>query len=250
MMRDLRDLAEEYAQNVIDKASYRKARSELIQGICAKKIKIKARQYLTPLKTVTDELSKTKENTILQPSKLNKNTTPTSKRPAQSYSSPWENKHKNILISAAIIVCLCVVVLLILLTPKSDPNKNHIPTADIGKQEIQSHTGQNLIIDFIQKKNWTEDSLGLFVTSWRKLANAERAAAQNSPEMKRLINVIYQQLLSERALLGLGDVKNAVANQRILVNFVEHLGIDDERFTITEPKLPLDTEILTEKTAN
>ncbi len=253
MMKDLHSLAKEYAQNLIDRDSYRKSRSELIQGICAGKIEVKTREYLAPLETVPDDIDETRENIKTQISRAEKDTATVpgysaaqKPKPVQrqntvkSYPSTGKNKQKNIFIGTAIIVLLCGITLLILLFPDS----NDVPPSNINDQVARSSTGQILIIDFIQKKNWTQDNLNLFVTSWQQLSDEEQAAVHASPDMKRLINTIYQQLLDERALLSLGDIENAVTNQRILINFADQLGIDDGRLTVLEPELHANTEII------
>ena len=253
MMKDLHSLAKEYAQNVIDRDSYRKSRTELIQGICAGKIEVKTREYLAPLEVLPGDTDETRDNIITQNSRAGKDTvtvpdysTAQKPKPVQrkdtvkTYPSTGENKQKNIFIAAAIIVLFCVITLLVLLLPGS----KDVPPSDINNQVAQPSTGQYLIINFIQNKNWTEDNLGLFVTSWQQLSDEERTAVHASPEMKRLINAIYQQLLDERALLSLGDVENAVANQRLLINFADQLAIDDGRLTVLEPELHADTEFV------
>ena len=262
-MKNLHELAREFAENVIDRDSYRKSRSELIQGICAGKIEVKAREYLAPCETSPDDTGSTRENIITQISREEHSTATVPdyqaaqkpnpvQRPkpvqrqntAKSYPSSGNNKQKKIFITTAIIVLLCGITLLILLIPGS----NDVPPSDINNQAAQPSTGQYLIIDFIQKKNWTQDNLDLFVTSWQQMSDEERTAVQASPEMKRLINTIYQQLLDERALLSLGDIENAVANQRLLVNFADQLEIDDARLTVLEPELHADTEIVEPET--
>ena len=254
-MKNLHELAREFAENVIDRNSYRKSRTELIQGICAGKIEVEAREYLAPCEPLPEDTDDTRNNIITQISREEKDTatvpdyTSAQKpKPVQrqntvkSYPSSGNKKLKKIFLGTAIIVFLCVITLLFLLLPAS----NDVPPSDINNQVAQPSTGQYLIIDFIQKKNWTEDNLDLFVTSWQQLSDEERTSVQTSPEMKRLINTIYQQLLDERALLSLGDIENAVANQRILINFADQLGIDDGRLTVLEPELQVDTEADTE----
>jgi len=253
MMKNLHELAREFAENVIDRDNYRKSRTELIQGICAGKIEVKTREYLAPYETAPGYTDNTRENIITQIAREEKDTATvpdytTAQKPksvqrqntVKSYPPSGNNKQKKFFIATAIIVLLCGITLLIILLPAS----NDVPPTDINNQVAQPSTGQILIIDFIQKKNWTQDNLDLFVTSWQQLSDEERTTVQASPEMKRLINAIYQQLLDERALLSLGDIENAVANQRILINFADQLGIDDGRLTVLEPELHADTEIV------
>ena len=248
MMKNLRELAREYAQNNIDRESYRNSRRKLIQGICAGEIEVKAHEYLAPLETFSEELDDTTENMITEIVQQAKNTkpvatipkkpeTPQAKvelkpAPSPAESSAGNFKQKNILIGAGTIIVLSILILVILLFPTVEDK----PSTNIDRPIVQSSAGQGLIIDFIQQKNWTQENLDVFVTSWQQMSAQEQTAAFSSLEMKRLINTIYQQLLDERALLSLGDVENAVANQHMLVNFAEQLGIEDKRLNVFEPE--------------
>jgi formylglycine-generating enzyme required for sulfatase activity len=255
-MKDLRKLAKECAQNVLDRDGYRKSRRELIQGICAGEIEVEVHEYLTPLEDLPEEEDETSQNIITQlshPATDDLDATvpgragsaPVARPKSKASPAPrprWIIKQKNIVIVVAAIILLAVITLTILLFPTTDDSS-------IQKTEVQvseNNPGQIIITDFIQQKNWSQDSLTSFVTSWQQLSDEELTAVQTSPEMKRLTSTIYQQLLDERALLSLGDIKNAVANQRTLVNFANQLGINDARLTVLEPELQADTEADTE----
>ena len=231
-MKDLHELAKEYAQNVIDKEAYRKSRSELIQGICAGEIPVKTREYLPPIESLSEDVDAAMENTLItQFVKLKQNIKviykPT-KRPESKLASV---SNTYILIGVGIIVLLLVILLASLListTDDSSTTETNYPA--------QSPSGQELIIEFIQQKNWSQENMAAFVRSWDMLSNQEHIATAPTPEMTRLINAIYQQLLDERALLSLDDVENAVANQERLINFANQLGIKDERLTVLKPQ--------------
>ena len=267
-MKNLRELAKEYAQNVIDQESYRKSRSELIQGICTGKIDVEEHEYLAPHESYYDEFDDTNENLITQIKYPEKKSQAASERPQieperpqieperpqvepESRSTPPPEtsssgifNQKNIIITTAAIIALSIIALTILLftTTEDSPslNTNHLVP--------QSSPGQSLIVDFIQEKNWSHESLESFSTSWSQLSDQEHSATSTSPEMKRLTNTIYQHLLDERALLSLGDVENAVANQQLLVNFAEQLGIDDKRLTVVKPEPAVGIDIETKIT--
>lgn len=244
MIKNLRQLAQEYARNNIDLESYRNSRRKLIQGICANEIEVKAHEYLAPLETFSEDLDNTTENMITEIVRQTKNTesaaipeTPQAKVELKPPPSPVEPltgnfKQRNMLIGAGTIIVLCVFILAILLFPTAEDK----PSTNSDRPIVQSPAGKGLIIDFIQQKNWTQNNLDVFVTSWQQMSAQEQTAAFSSLEMKRLINTIYQQLLDERALLSLGDVENAVANQHMLVNFAEQLGIEDTRLNVFEPE--------------
>jgi formylglycine-generating enzyme required for sulfatase activity len=262
-MKNLRTLAKEYAQNVLDRNSYRKSRRELIQKICAGEIEVETHEYLTPIENLPEIIDDTRENIITQlshPATADSDATvpdragsPPVKRPEPS-PAPRPRliiRQKNIVIGMTIIILLSVITLTILLFPATDDSSIQITEVQVAEY----NSGQILITDFIQKKNWSQDNMMSFVTSWQQLSIEELTAVQTSPEMKRLTSTIYQQLLDERAVLSLGDlslgdVKNAVANQRSLVNFADQLGINDARLTVLEPVLEpgpqADTEADTE----
>ena len=242
-MKDLQKLAKEYAQNTIDLESYRKSRSELIKGICAGEVVVKENEYLAPLDNLEEKLDDTTENMITQmvnQGQDSKAATPTAKSKARptdqkESSSPSTRKidQKTIIIASLVIVVLCLVILTTLLSPATKEE----PPITIPDNEMvnESSAGQNLIAEFMQQKNWTQENLTSFVASWQQLSAQEHEATHASPEMKRLTNAVYRQLLDERALISLGDVENSVANQKMLVDLTERLGIDDKRFTVVEP---------------
>ena len=259
-MKNLRELAREYAQNVLDQESYHKSRRELIQGICAGEVEVETHEYLTPLENLPEEIDDTRENIITQLSQPSTDdadsTVPDiagsapAARPkpkatpklSPTSRSRWIIRQKNIVIGMVAIILLAIITLTILLLPATDDSSVQVTEVQVAEY----NSGQILITDFIQQKNWSQNNITSFVTSWQLLSEQEHSAAAESPEMKRLVNSIYQQLLDERALLSLGDVENAVANQRSLVNFANQLGINDARFTVLEPEPQADTEADTE----
>ena len=260
-MKNLRELAEEYAQNVLDRESYHKSRRELIQKICAGEIEVEEHEYLFPIEDLPEEINETCENIITQlsrPATDDSDATVPGRTGSSSVARPkpkaspaprprWIIQQKNIVIGMAAIILLAIITLTILLLPATDDSSIQKPEVQVSEY----NSGQILITEFIQQKNWSQDSLASFVTSWQQLSDEELNAVQTSPEMKRLTSTIYQQLLDERAVLSLGDlslgdIKNAVVNQRLLVNFANQLGINDARLTVLEPGPQADTEADTE----
>ncbi|RKZ45080.1 MAG: hypothetical protein DRQ58_10805, partial [Gammaproteobacteria bacterium] len=218
-MKDLRKLAKEYAQNVLDRDSYHKSRRELIQGICAGEIEVKVHEYLTPLEDLPN-VDDTSENIITQlsyPATADSDATvpdragsaPVARPKPKASPAPSSAarprliiRQKNIVIAMTIIILLAVITLTILLVPATDDSSVQITEVQVAEY----NSGQILITDFIQQKNWSQDGLTSFITSWQQLSDEELTAVQISPEMKRLTSTIYQQLLDERALLSLGDL--------------------------------------------
>ena len=239
-MKDLRELAKDYVQNTIDLESYRKSRSELIKGICAGEVVVKENEYLAPLNSLEEELDDITENMgtqIVNQGEDSKVAPANSKATGQKRSSSLSTgkiEQKAIIIGSLVIVVLCIIILTSLLLPST---KEELPkTLPTNEAVKKSSAGQSLIVEFMQQKNWTRENLNSFAASWQQLSAQEHEATHASPEMKRLTNAIYRQLLDERALISLGDVENAAANQRLLVDFTERLGIEDKRFTVVEPE--------------
>ena len=73
-----------------------------------------------------------------------------------------------------------------------------------------------------------------FKSAWNSLTAEEQADGLTSPLKGQLTNAIYQQLLEERALLGLGDTETVLSRQNSLVNFASELGINDPRLQVQE----------------
>jgi len=187
MTKNLHELAKEYAQNVIDQETYRKYRQVLIQGICAGTIEIETREYLAPLETFSEDLNETTENMITQimePAITSQETSEKPQTKPESRPAPKPGdlssgifNQKNILVGMGAIILVTIIALAILLIPTTEDSS----TTKTSIQEVQQTTaGQNLIIDFIQQKNWTRDNMESFVASWQLLSDPEHNAADAS----------------------------------------------------------------------
>lgn len=227
-MKNLHELSTEYAQHLIGRDNYRKSRSALIRGICAGEIEVKTREYLAPIKDLSKELTETERGRLKKNNTISTRLEP--KSPMTHYLA-WIFKQKNILIRTMIVLLPAIIWLIILLLPTT--NNEPVQTKEV--QMPKNSVGEILITDFIQQKNWSKNSMESFLLSWQSLSEQNHSVAVNSPTMQRLISAIYRQLLSERALLSLGDVENVITNQQSLINFADELEIDDKRLTVLRP---------------
>ncbi len=226
-MKDLRKLAKDHAQKTIDPGSYRKSRRKLIQAICSGKVVVKENTYLAPLEKLED-ITEKRDTWIANESGYS-GAAPTNSEAA---------RQKTIVAASLVTVILCLIVLAIFLLSDTEEESSEISFVDGAVKEASA--GQSLIIEFIQQKNWTRENLNSFFASWQQLSVHEHKATHASHEMTRLTNAIYRQLLDERALISLGDIDNAIANQILLVDFAEKLNIEDKRFTVVKPESALE----------
>lgn len=244
----LRSLAKDYANGILDKESYRKARDDLLRKIAAGEIAVAPIDY-RPLLDVED-MEVTRDKTSIKAAPAGEESRPTTEivtpeppRPPIAARRPSNTPLKLILITTT-IAALCVIVIIVLYMTAEAPIREI--TSETGSASLTGQdavpqgpdTGKLLIEEFLRQNNWNDDSLGQFGMQWNSLSDAERTAALAGPEKTQLANAIYRQLLEERALAGLGDVTAAIARQHTLVNFADRVGIEDARFVVQEINLP------------
>lgn len=90
-------------------------------------------------------------------------------------------------------------------------------------------TAADAILEFLRAKNWSDESMAQFNTSWQSLPRDEREAAAGSAEMLQLANAVYRKLLELRALSQVNEDAASAARQTRLLEFARNLGITDSR---------------------
>lgn len=226
-MTRLRELAEAYAANKIDQATYRSTRRNLIKNICSGKIKLPVQQYLKPLLLPDETHNKTidKDSIVLYPELV-------STLPIATLYKQWLEffSWKNIvIISIGILAITAVFWFTVSLT-------RTVEYKPVNTQLTHVPQWKNLITKFIQQRTWQANNIQAFLVSWKLLSIEELNDVKNSTEMKRLANAIYQQLSNKHALLSLGgDVEQVISEQQRLVNFANALGINDRRLIVIRP---------------
>ena len=242
-MKSLRELAQDYSKSILDKETYRKARSELLEKISSGEVEVQEHEYPEIAKTFTPPSQyPSTGNTITQVITYDEESTDTGTTiritPKSDPSSEDIKYHKKpITIICALTIAVCMIGLIAFTSLTKDKQSE-------AEKITQTTSSQTLIHEFLRQKNWNKENLANFSASWQNLSAQEQAAIMSTPDMKRLTNSIHKQLLDAQALLNLGDVENSIANQQMLVNFAYTLGIRDKRLTILkpEPKVPESTD--------
>ena len=106
--KDLRTLAKDYAEGAIDREAYRKARSELIDGILAGDVEVLPRDFPPPLDNSGGD--PTVENII----KVESPPIPSQQHAKQPQQLPPDKTHHYWLIGGSVVTLTCLIVLVFL----------------------------------------------------------------------------------------------------------------------------------------
>jgi hypothetical protein len=248
----LRKLARGYADGTLDKDRYRKARTELIQGIVSSKTPLAVIEY-PPLvqPALAEELDDTQRKTEVKKPTAEKAKAAAPVAPAApersekppTESTPEESKQgSNKLLFIGLGIALVAIIVVAVITLSGDSSKQSTAakstsassSSNATKTIAASSKSQSMIRDFLSKKNWSSSSLEYFQQQWSALSEDEKLSSKNSLEIGQLTNAIYKQLLEEQALSGLVDDDSSLNKQRQLVQFANALGIDDSRIKLPE----------------
>jgi len=240
-MKNLRELAKEFAQGKINQEDYRKQRTALIQGILSGSISVPDREYLAPLPPPSEEditsqgfdydPLATTEIAVTKPGQKNKKQTPA------ATPAPPSVPHRHFPVWLFAIASIAVLVLIISVTAlfifTSDDTATSTEPETKAQIPLAGEAASQLIQIFIQQNNWQPDNLKQFEDNWQKIGPAEQQAAANLPVMNQLKNAIYKQILEERAMIALGDAESARQKQQVLVDFARNIGISDPAIVVT-----------------
>jgi formylglycine-generating enzyme required for sulfatase activity len=86
-----------------------------------------------------------------------------------------------------------------------------------------------LVEEFLHKADWGKESLDRFVTNWAALNESDRANLMQSSAYRDLVDGTYSQIIKEQAMLGLGDDKEALDRQEVLIHFADQIEFSDNR---------------------
>ena len=244
--KTLRSLAKDYANGVLDRESYRKARDELLQGILAGKILVVKNEYRAPLKV--DDLDITRDKTAIMPAAATpkrKEPRPTTEfvppePPPPPVPAPASSSPLKLILITSVIAAICVIIIVAVFTkPDSEEQSQISPPDSTSQEEVSSvedsNAGKKLIEEFLHQNNWTDSSLQQFITEWKNLDLSDQYETLSLPIKTQLANAINRQLLEERALFNIdGDRASVIARQQALVNFANDVGINDPRIMVQE----------------
>jgi len=241
----LRELTSDYAKGVIDKDQYRQSRTKLIKGITAGEIAVKAIDYEPPLMPaaadedadVTESIERTRsERNIRQITPQ-----PTPKSAPVNKSTATQNKNNKsplVFISVSAVIVLSLIIAVFLFYP-APPESAPIETSNVSNNSnianengtATSMAGESLMADFLNQKNWNEDSLDKFIESWSALTQDERDSAKQTKRMQRMNDSIYKQFQEDKAFASI-DSEKAIMKQQKLIQFAEAIGINDSRLVL------------------
>ncbi len=244
----LRALAKDYARGAINKEKYRKSRADLIQGIIAGNIPVKVINYAPPLDLPDDEeITETAQRekrdaskTELRPEQPAAKKTPSAPAPTpKPQPRPVAEEKKSpilfVTVSACVVILLVIAVILFYPKPPGATKEQTVATDDSSVPEQTGESGnmagETLLADFLKERNWSEDSLDSFISSWSSLTNEERNTASQTKRMQRMNDSIYKQFLEEKALASI-DSEKAIMKQQKLIEFAEAIGISDSRLVL------------------
>lgn len=260
MSKTLRSLAKDYAEGILDKEAYRKARDDYLHGVLEGTITVEPIEYRPPVEML--DLDATQERTNIRPhdpretidgstalsrensdaksateSGLGHENTQGRSTAAENTSSPY------LIVSAVILILAGIGVSFALLKQSGSANNQSVAT--VAEQTVVpvAEPASEIILDtpseaevlmenFLQQKDWSETSLQDFKAQWQSLDATDQQQGLASPLHSQLVNAIHKKLLEERALLGLGESEEVVNRQQQLVNFANAIDIHDPRLVV------------------
>ena len=249
--KTLRALAKDYANGVLDKDTYRKARDILICGILSGDTPVVANEFRPPLQA--HDLNSTFDKTAINLSAPPKEPRPTTefvpppKQPDVFVETKTRGSSLKLYILTGVVVAAIAILILTVFFSVPDEtallatDRNDEPSVGqttLAEQNIQA---SELIDGFLNRRDWSEEQLQQFISRWNNLTPEELAKGLTPPLSIQLANAIYKQLLEERSLFGTGNNDAIIARQQTLVDFADALGMDDPRLQVREapPTLPV-----------
>ena len=106
------------------------------------------------------------------------------------------------------------------------------PAADTPPMSLSSEenvTGTDILADFLARNVWLPASVNAFRAAWDEVDPLARERLRASPSMDRLNDGILRQINSENALIELGDGRDALEAQAMLLELARHVGLDNAR---------------------
>jgi hypothetical protein len=252
----LRDLARAFARGELGRDEYRRSRSELVASILSGEVAVKNLDFPPPIhppgesQEATEPRPRRRRPETPSQSEAAPVTEITPPRATATALPPAASKPAATgagrLIAGAIVVVLGIGVGAFFIGSNSSsgpavetasqPAATTAPAETaVPAENPLADAGRALIAQFLQDRNWSAQRLAAFQSDWSGLIADQQAAALKSADAGRLASAIYQRLLEERALSGLGDPEASLAKQRELVAFAGAIGISDPRLSVPEP---------------
>jgi hypothetical protein len=252
----LRELARAYAKGELGREEYRRSRSDLVASILSGEVVVKNLDFPPPLKfpggdgqDATEPRQRRRHPDARQEPETTRvgQAAPPPVRapgpaPAPAQAVNQADSSRGIWLFAGVVALGAVIAAGIFMASKRSGDSATLavgePAAPVTKpatDDPAAAAGRALISRFLQDRNWSGARLASFRSDWSALDSDQRAAALKSADAGRLASAVYQRLLEERALSGLGDAQSSLDKQRELVAFAGAIGIRDPRLTVPEP---------------
>lgn len=214
----LRTLSRRYAAGDIDRNAYRVQRRALIEAIVngtAELITYRAPEPDAPTVFPYDEDDGDTTQEIMGPITVPASVTPT--------------RRVGVYVILAAILGLTAAIAWWLTRPATQERSE--PRPPIAERPAADAA---LLESFLSANAWSPENLLEFERAWAALSADDRAALLDEDARRRLGEGVLEQIATENALIELGDVATALDSQRALLDFADHLGIDDPRLTRAE----------------
>jgi hypothetical protein len=250
----LRDLARAYAKGELGREEYRRSRSDLVASILNGEVVVKNLDFPPPLKFPGDgsDATEPRQRRRRPDARQEPETTrvgqaapPPVRAPAPASAPAVDDAGSSgaIWLVAGVVALGIVIAAGLFMAAKRSGESTMPAGADAPVQSVTNPAaddpaaaaGRALISQFLQDRNWSGARLASFQSDWSALDSEQRTAALKSADAGRLVSAIYQRLLEERALSGLGDAQASLDKQGELVTFAGAIGINDPRLSVPEP---------------
>lgn len=259
----LRELARAFAKGELGRDQYRRDRSKLVSAIVAGEIAVKNIDFPPPIKPpgssgaeATEPRPRRRRSGPGEEPEATTQITPATARPRSKPASPEVSKATTGPVPKVVVIVAALGIAAAAAwyfgsrpasgtapgaaTPAADAAPQAAPATTVPEaaevvEDPRAEAGRALISQFLQDRNWSDPSLASFQSAWSALDPEQRTAALASADAGRLASAIYQRLLEERAVSGLGDAEASLAKQRELVGFAAAVGLADARLSLPEP---------------
>src|SRR5581483_1113751 len=230
----LRQLSRDYAQGRLTQAQYREQRARLLDGLFSGALPLTP--YQPPATPPVDPGEKS--STTLQGIRL-----------VIPQSLPGSSRQPLWLAAAAIVVIAAGAGIYFLHggqpaapvagNPPAAPQATTAgaPAPSPEMTPPAAAPASSLLEDFLRDTDWKKDSLNRFAADWAALNENDRSSLKQSPAYRDLVDGTYSQIIKEEALLGLGDDKEVLDREDVLIHFADQMGFSGERFKEAAAKM-------------
>ncbi len=221
----LRQMVNDYYHGLLTEDSYREQRAQLLDNIGA---------------DVTERSETTTQRRQPAAGKSSSIPPPVQKDPPDSTSS---FKPKMLLIGGIVVAGIAAAVYVVVM-PMTDsetvPDSQEVQSESVAESGLES--GDALLGEFLERNDWSSDSLSNFLLTWSLLNDDQREKAVDGRRYRRLTTRLHQRIGEEAAL------SNASNNDRMktLTGFAATIGAPYRETVVFEPMPKPDVAVATD----